>query len=61
MVYIFVAVNPSPPPAALPPALDINSLFKKLIDHGIISKKEEVDKMDKIPDLTNWSEELLKQ
>ncbi|XP_067944816.1 pre-mRNA cleavage complex 2 protein Pcf11-like [Watersipora subatra] len=48
-------------PAAQAPALDINSLFKKLLDHGIISKKEEVDKMEHIPDLSTLAPSLLQK
>lgn len=51
----------APPPAALSlPALDINSLFSKLVAVGIINKKAEEDKMEKIPDLTLFRDELLK-
>ena len=43
---------PGSAPAAAPalPAMDINSLFSKLLEHGIINKKSEEDKFEKIPE-----------
>ena len=41
-------------------ALDMNSLFSKLLAHGIITKKDE-STMDVIPDLTSLSEDVLKK
>lgn len=76
LVFIFVmfilgdsqpavaATDPQPSADASAPAaqVDINSLFSKLLQHGIINKKEEVNKMEKIPDLTKLSDDsLLKQ
>ena len=55
-------VSGSAPAAAAPalPAMDINSLFSKLLEHGIINKKSEEDKFEKIPDLTSLLDKVLK-
>ena len=58
------------PVSAPPPSLDVNSLFSKLVDHGIINKKEtklevKVPPVCKtaaaVPNLTSLDDELLRR